>query len=374
MPITREVIAERVRSLLSSHGMEHQELARILGIDPSGLSRALSAQREFKSVEIALIADALGVPVGALLDENPSVHPDIRIAARQQVGESPAVEAALSRAQTLISVNALLPATPISSFDWIVNASASPWLQGEELAGQVRGQLSVKDGPLPADLSDLADLLERELGIDVALEPLPKGLDGLSAATGGLRLALISTYGAAPRRRWTLAHELGHLVAEDSQQLHLDENLFSSRSPDETRANAFAAAFLMPESSMRADTLKRKLTLGLVTDLLVKYGVSLDALAFRLHNLQLVNAKGRDRIRGMWPQLSAQRTEAAQERQGRRFPVRLLRRALDAYVQGELGVRPLSALLEIEPEEFLSLIKPDDQEAAAMSKEAVNAA
>jgi Zn-dependent peptidase ImmA (M78 family)/transcriptional regulator with XRE-family HTH domain len=374
MAITREVIAERVRKLLSSHGMEQQELAAILGISPSGLSRALSAQREFKTVEIALIAHALGVPVGVLLDESPSSHPDIRLAARRQQDQSLAVEEALERAQTLISVNALLPAVdPVPSFSWVVNSSASPWLQGEELARRVREQLSMKDGRLPADLGDLADLLENELGIDVALEPLPRGLDGLSAATGGLRLALVSTYGAAPRRRWTLAHELGHLVAGDSQQLHLDENLFSSRSPDETRANAFAAAFLMPESSLRADK-RKELTLELVTELLVKYGVSLDALAFRLHNLQLVNAIGRDRIRDMWPLLSAQRTEAAQERQGRRFPVGLLRRALDAYVKGELGVRPLSALLEIEPDEFLGLIKPDDEEAAAMSKEAVNAA
>jgi transcriptional regulator with XRE-family HTH domain len=375
MPITREELAERVRALLAAHGMEHKELARVLGIDPSGLSRALSGQREFKSVEIALIAEALGVHVGVLLDESPSAHPDIHMAARRQPGQSPAVEAALNRVQTLVSVNALLPPSPSTpQFNWLVSSSASPWLQGDELAGQVRAQLTVKDGLLPADLSDLSELLENELGIDVALEPLPRGLDGLSVATGGLRLALVSTYGAAPRRRWTLAHELGHLVAGDSQQVHLDENLFSSRSPDETRANAFAAAFLMPESSLRSDIRKQKLTPELVIGLLGKYGVSLDALAFRLHNLQLVNANGRDRIRAMWPQLSAQRTAAAQERQGRRFPVRLLRRALDAYVRGELGVRPLSALLEIEPDEFLELIKPDDEEAAAMSKEAVDAA
>lgn len=375
MPITREELAERVRALLAAHGMEHKELAQVLGIDPSGLSRALSGQREFKSVEIALIAEALGVRVGVLLDESPSLDPDIHMAARRQPGQNPAVEEALDRVQTLVSVNALLPASDSPpQFNWLMKSSASPWLQGEQLAGQVRAQLTAKDGLLPADLSDLAELLENELGIDVALEPLPRGLDGLSVATGGLRLALVSTYGAAPRRRWTLAHELGHLVAGDSQRLHLDENLFSSRSPDETRANAFAAAFLMPPKPLRNDIGKRQLTLELVTELLMKYGVSLDALAFRLHNLELVNASGRDDIRAMWPMLSAQRTESAQERQGRRFPVPLLRRALNAYLRGELGVRPLSALLEIEPDEFLGLMKPDDQEAAAMSNEGVDAA
>jgi len=353
--------------------MEHQELASVLGIDPSGLSRALSAQREFKSVEIALIADALGVPVGALLDEHPITRPDVRLAARLQPGQNPAVEQALARAGTLISVDALLGPDDADGwkFAWLIDGRTSPWEQGEELAVQVRSAMSIGDGILPVDLQDLATLLETDLAIDVALEPLPQGLDGLSATSGGLRLALVSTYSPAPRRRWTLAHELGHLVAADSHQLLVDENLFGSKSHDETRANAFAAAFLMPHPTLRAKWEGRPISEDLVAELLETFGVSLDALAFRLHNVGLVNAAGRDRIRAMWPSMSAQRTQAAQERQGRRFPVRLLRRAMDAYMVGELGVRPLSALLQIEPDEFLRLMRPDDQEAAAMSNETV---
>lgn len=183
----------------------------------------------------------------------------------------------------------------------------------------------------------------------------------------------MNTNTAAPRRRWTLAHELGHLVAGDSQQLLLDENLYSSKSPDETRANAFAAAFLMPKPTLSARWEGRIANEGLVADLLEAFGVSLDALAFRLHNLGLVNADGRDDIRAMRPAMSAQRTQAVQELQGRRFPARLLARAIEAYVAGDLGVRPLSALLEIEPDEFLRMNEPDDQEAAAMSDVSVSA-
>ena len=375
MPVTREVIAGRVKSLLSAHGMEHQQLAAVLGIDPSGLSRALSGQREFKSLEIALIADVFSVPVGTLLEEHPREHQDIRLAARRQPGQSPAVEQALARVQTLISVSDLIrPEQSVrKEFFWLTDGSRTPWAQGEELAAQVRAQLSIRDGLLPADLTELASLLEAELDIDVALEPLPQGLDGLSANSGGLRLALVNTSTAAPRRRWTLAHEVGHLVVGDSQQLLLDENLFGSKSPDETRANAFAAAFLMPKSTLRESWEGRIVNIELVADLLAEFGVSLDALAFRLHNLGLVNAPGRDDIRAMWPAMSAQRTQAAQERQGRRFPARLLTQAIEAYVIGELGVRPLSALLQIEPDEFLKMIEPDDQEAAAMSDESVSA-
>jgi Zn-dependent peptidase ImmA (M78 family)/transcriptional regulator with XRE-family HTH domain len=375
MAVTREVIAERVKSLLSAHSMEHQQLAAVLGIDPSGLSRALSGRREFKSLEIALIADAFGVPVGTLLEEHPKERQDIRLAARRQPGQSPAVEEALARVQTLTSVSELIrPEHPIrKEFSWLTDGSRSPWAQGQELAAQARAQLSIRDGLLPADLTEFAALLEAELDIDVALEPLSQGLDGLSANSGDLRLALVNTSTAAPRRRWTLAHELGHLVAGDSQQILLDENLYGSKSPDETRANAFAAAFLMPRSTLWERWEGRIVDEDLITELLDVFGVSLDALAFRLHNLSMVNAEGRDHIRDMWPAMSAQRTQAAQERQGRRFPARLLTRAIQAFVVGELGVRPLSALLEIEPDEFLRMIEPDDQEAAAMSDESVSA-
>ena len=357
-----------MRALLSAHGMEHKHLAHALDIDPSALSRSLSGQRDFKTVEVAYIADVFNVPVSHLLDDEPKVRSSVKLAARSQPGATPAIEEALDRSKALIAVRALIgpdPHRPLpGTYDLDTNHTA--WEQGEKLAQQAWWGLD-RTSPLPRSLTELANLIEIAFSIDVALEPLPKGLDGLSAATDFSRLALVSTYPPAPRRRWTLAHELGHLLAGDSQTLVVDENLFASKAPAETRANAFAAAFLMPKGFLLSEVGSRTLSESVVEELLGTFEVSLDALAFRLHNVGVVNAAGRDVVRDMWRNISVTRSEDASQREGRYLPVRLVRQAVGEYVAGQLGVRPLAALFDVDADEFLALISPDEEEAAALS-------
>lgn len=57
------------------------------------------------------------------------------------------------------------------------------------------------------------------------------------------------------RQRFTIAHELGHLLAGDDQGVHVDEDIYgpwSKKGSGEIRANGFAAAFLMPEDALRS--------------------------------------------------------------------------------------------------------------------------
>ena len=70
----------------------------------------------------------------------------------------------------------------------------------------------------------------------------------------------------APRQRFAMAHELGHLLAHDDQEIHQDRDIHAAenrRSGSEMRANAFAAAFLMLERE--------------VEDWLSEHGLELDA-------------------------------------------------------------------------------------------------
>lgn len=370
MAITRGEIATRIKTLLWEQGKEQRELAAAIDVDPSAISRALSEKRDFKSVEIAHIAHELGVPVGYLLEEEPREFASVRLAARVQPMQNPAVEQAIERADLLVSVARLLPRDEalLQLEDRIQLPQANnAWQQGEQLAERVRALMRLGSARLPTSPEDLATLLEEELAINVALEPLPHGLDGLSVASDELKLALVSTYSAVPRQRWTIAHEVGHLVAGDSQELRVDENLFRSRSMEETRANAFAAAFLLPADDIKAAWASCNKDTEAVADLLEAYGVSLDALAFRLHNVGSVNADGRDRIRDMWRNMSRVRSEATAERQAARVPGELTRRAIDAYVHGRLGVRPLAALMRLDPDEFLDMMQPSEEEAFAMS-------
>ncbi len=359
--VDKQVLAARVRAAIDRAGLRYSDLAQRVGLSPSALSRALSGQRDFRSLELALIAEELGVSVESLTSETPTPVQSVSIAARVQPNASPAVERALDRVATMTELADLLSSLGLPSKApgrYRIPAVAAAYKQGEQLAINVRDALGLGIADLPSDIDSFSTYIEKMMGIDISLEPLPSGLDGVSASKGNFRLALVSTRISATRQRWTLAHEIGHIVAEDSDSILVDENVWSGRAvPIETRANAFAAEFLVPSAALAAEVGgDTELTEEVIGYLLGRFRVSLDALAFRLHNTGLVDYQDRDRIRAMSSRaiaLRAGRVAELQSRQDRRLPRRLVGNLVEAYVRGQVGVRPFAALLEVEPESLL---------------------
>ncbi|WP_281356420.1 helix-turn-helix domain-containing protein [Acrocarpospora macrocephala] len=362
MAPTRETLAGRIRDAVARKGMTQQELAQRVNLDPTALSKALSGKRDFKSLELALIAEALDVRTQDLLANDPV--PEVTLAARRQTGANPVMESALRQVDEILDLNRLLsdlgyesPATDIAG----AVGDEPPYVQGERLANWLREKIGLPEEDLPYEIFNFAKLLESELGIDIAFIPLEPGLDGLSISCGQFKLALVNSKSSATRQRFTLAHELGHLVAGDASQLRIDENVLGGKSPGEQRANAFAAAFLMPERSLRTSVPKGYISEANVADLLTRYAVSLDALAYRLHNRDLISAETRDRIRSMSSsQISLRqgRSTDLQTRNYRRAPGNLLFRTMEAYVAGQISIRPLSTLLDVDPYLLLEELSP----------------
>ncbi len=372
MAITRQWLAGRVRQAIADAGMTQQAIAHAVGLDVTALSKALNGKRDLKSVELALIAEHLGLTPTDLLSEQ---SPSPRLAARVQPEADSATGRALDRSTILVELDRLIrdsgvPATPSRLPDVDPATLCSPVNDGAQLASQVRDVLGLGDAPLPSELSELATLLEQELGIDVAIEALPQGMDGLAVLSGGLRLALIASGGPVTRQRYTLAHELGHLVVGDHQNTIVDQNVTTGRTPDERRANAFAAAFLMPKTALRSAAGDRDVTEDLLAELLGRYRVSQQALVYRLHNVGIIDAARRDGLLAMSSTrllLRAGRAADLQSWNERRPPGNLLGRALEAYATGRIGARPLAELLETDPERLLDELAPahiDDAAAA----------
>jgi Zn-dependent peptidase ImmA (M78 family) len=365
--LTRELLARRIRDALSRSRLTQRDLAAAVGMDPTALSKALAGQRGFGSLEVAVIAEHLGVPTTLLLADDGSDPSSVALAARVPADATPAsvtVEKAVRLAEETRDLDVLLtdlgyPTSPPRSFP-PMPTTPDPVRQGEALADAVRAQAGLADGNLPSEPDGLAGWLEHEFGLDVRIAPLGSGLDGLALRAGHFRLAVITSSVTATRQRFTLAHELCHLAAGDAQ-ITVDRNVFEHRTLEELRANAFAAAFLMPAAAMHRTTADREIDETLVADLLGMFRVSLDALAFRLHNLGVVNASGRDRIRAMWSAriaLRPGRDEDLQSHDGRRAPNPLLRRAMKAFASGDLSIRPLVALLDTDPEQLLDELEP----------------
>lgn len=149
---------------------------------------------------------------------------------------------------------------------------------------------NVSQPPVPVET------LARKAGADVRYEPFDGQLSGmLYRSTDGAVIGVNSLH-ASVRQRFTLAHEIGHLLLHQPD-LHIDEHAFvvfrdleSSKASDpaEIEANQFAAALLMP-----ADLLLRELSsLGKNPDvteaikhLSDMFCVSQEAMTIRLNRL-----------------------------------------------------------------------------------------
>ncbi len=147
------------------------------------------------------------------------------------------------------------------------------------------------------------EALARAQGAEVRFVQADPKLSGMLAREDGRIVIGVNASHHRNRQRFTIAHELGHLVLHlrgRQQPLFVDERMVyfrdevSSRAVDqeEIQANTFAAALLMPRSFLLADLRGRDLDINddiEVSRLGRRYEVSVQALSIRLSWLGLVD-------------------------------------------------------------------------------------
>ncbi len=149
----------------------------------------------------------------------------------------------------------------------------------------------------PVDVKKIASLL----GADCREAALPDETSGvLEKKPEGHHKILVNKDHASVRRRFTIAHELGHLVLSQRNGIYIDKRIFfrNGRSqqaidPEEITANAFAAELLMPTPLIRR-SFNRYAVNGffdagsdVVADLADEFKVSTTAMSIKLQNLGL---------------------------------------------------------------------------------------
>jgi Zn-dependent peptidase ImmA (M78 family) len=161
--------------------------------------------------------------------------------------------------------------------------------------------LLIKHGvrSVPVPVTEIATAL----GVRVQQEPADDDLSGFLYRDRKRNLAIIGVNaGHHPNRQvFTAAHELGHFMLHDFDDLHVDRQLrvwlrseVSSQGMDveEKEANLFAAELLMPTRFLARDVdMIGTIDLedeAVVQRLATKYGVSTQAMTFRLSYLGYV--------------------------------------------------------------------------------------
>jgi Zn-dependent peptidase ImmA (M78 family) len=145
------------------------------------------------------------------------------------------------------------------------------------------------------------------LGIQIKSDRVDDALSGFlvrGAETGTAVIGVNAGHSQA-RRRFTVAHELGHYLLHEGEVVHFDgerpgftvnlrnQESATGESDLEREANLFAAELLMPARFLERDLPKvRRIDLLdealVLKELAEEYKVSVQALTFRLANLGLI--------------------------------------------------------------------------------------
>jgi Zn-dependent peptidase ImmA (M78 family)/DNA-binding Xre family transcriptional regulator len=375
-------VGQRIRALREAAGLRAQDLADAIGMDPTAWSKIENGRRAVKTSELGRIADALNVSPLSLLEEDPLLSNLPAVANR--VGADVSGGSAYEHLQGLAELHAVLSdaglhtspdlaSVPVlSHLEWIKAAGEMADFASQELERYA----TVGDERLEA----LANGIEQRFKVDVVIEEYPS--DPLSgAAFTGHDFPLLFVNGAfqTPRALFTLAHELGHLLlGRVDSDIALDRELAASNDT-ERMANAFAAMFLMSEGIIRKTLDHYGRTTATIVNLAHRFGVSCETVVYRLYNLQLVGAEGREVLmRFNWTQLLAnlaadptpahlsgaqlgQLLNRTARQPARRRPALLANRAQDGYQKGFISARRLADLLGEDPRQLRQRLEDSEK-------------
>lgn len=146
---------------------------------------------------------------------------------------------------------------------------------GIGLARNTARQLIKNSGikSFPIKLKDIA-IKVPDLVIDG--NELEEEISGMQATYKGVSFIRYNTNHSTKRNRFTVAHELGHVLL--GHTVHCDRNFLGSKQPQEVEANQFAAELLVPLNMLK----KAVNTITTVDQLAKAFWVSNESMNWRV--------------------------------------------------------------------------------------------
>lgn len=282
------MIGERIRRARKAAGLSLRKIAEQAGISHTTLNKFEHGDQMPGSHQLVALARALGVRTEYLLrptsvELGPVEYRSSRLPVRVRDRIHSSVLDQLERWHELLD---LFPAEVVPRFSLPSGLpdAIDDYDELEAVAEYVRQTWRLGEDPIP----DLIDALESQ-GILVVQTELDEAhrFNGLSAMAGeGLARPVIVVDAGWPgdRQRFTLAHELGHLVLRGRLSSQLDV---------EKACNRFSGAFLLPGVAVRQALGDHRQTLepqelGLLK---VEYGLSMQSCLFRALQAGIISDK-----------------------------------------------------------------------------------
>lgn len=274
--IVKKINPEMIILARESRGLTQKELAKKSGIGQSVISKYENDMLEISDENLTQIANVLKYPIPLFTQQEfilgfgstclyhrkrqtISVHDLRRIQAKINLIRMHIARLLLSAE---IESKYEFPCFDISEYD------DNP----ESIADLVRRSWRLPLGPI----RNLVDVIERSGAIVVPLRFETRKLDAISQWPNNMPpIIFINVEMPWERIRFSLAHELGHLIMHKAPTVD-----------QEAEANNFASAFLMPKRDISSDL--RNLTIPQAAQLKPYWRASMQALIYRAHELRQI--------------------------------------------------------------------------------------
>ena len=280
------MIGQRLKLARSASGLSLRSLEAKIGnrVTAQAIGKYERDESMPSSGVLITLADSLGVSVDYLVGDQEMVLESVDFRKKRIISkrEESQVEAkVLHFLERYLMVEELLH---LPSIEWNCPREAPypvmhNFLEADRAAQSLRDHWGLGNDPIP----NLVELLE-EQGIKVLSVDL-KNIDGLMARVhragkGAVPVIVVNGMDWGERQRFTLAHELGHLILEVADRVN-----------EEKAAHRFAGAFLMPADGLWAEIGKYRTAIGWgeLFELKKLFGVSVQAITYRCKDLGIFN-------------------------------------------------------------------------------------
>lgn len=392
--LTQRELGQRLKRAREAIGLTQQQVADSVALTRVAISQIESGQRAVSSFELLHLSRLYGRDMVSFFDEKARRQKaanalTVLFRAHPELVQNSACREALQQADEIfreyLNLKALLDLDTEQNLP-PVYACPEPknvWeaiQMGERAAKAERSRLALGHDPI----RDMAELVESQ-GIPVIEINLDDQISGIFMANAEAQLCVFINQSQLDRAKvrvsFTIAHEYSHILL-DRDKVGAISKVSNERDLFEVRANAFAAAFLMPEEGVsqflknigkgsasrekllayteRPDPLvghyrrlasSQIITLYDVVKLCAYFGTSFEAALYRLRNTKFLSEESfaqlyqqKEEARQMARFLNFEKNAPAEDERGTCFALNFTGMAIEAYRRDKITYNKLVAL------------------------------
>ncbi len=337
----RQFNCEMVRLARDLRGLTQENLAERCGVGQAFISRIEGGDKEPSEGTLEQIASAVDLPAMFFYSDEPYTGLGISLVYFRK--RAKALQTHLRRLQAEVTLHRKMLRMLLRGINVTQTNRTFRLMDIDEHGGQaeviaklLRASWSVPLGPV----GNLVGLIEGAGGFVFNFSFGTKDIDAISQWPDDMPpLFFINSDAPMDRIRFSLAHELGHMVMHEAASEEM-----------ECEANLFAGEFLMPESEIKSQL--GNLTIERASQLKPYWRVSIASLIVRAHQLRQIT---KDDYRGLFKQMNYMGYRKREP-----FPLateepRAIRAVLNAYLTDNgLSVAELSRLAGVYENDFRS--------------------